>query len=243
MILFLTSSPTGPLDGSRVVDGFDKMNQFSVNVKARWKENAKCLMITAFPEDDAANDEMLDFFKKTLQKEDLSFQTFDIWDGRTSDYSGEILQSYDVIFLGGGHVPTQNTFFQKIQLREKLEGFDGMLIGISAGTMNSADIVYAQPELPGESIDPDYARCIRGLGLTNVNILPHYQMVKDYMLDGVRLYEDIIYKDSMGKQFFVLVDGSYLLQENGKEKIYGEAYLIANGRIMKICEENEICSL
>ena len=28
MIIFLTSSPTGPLDGSRQVDGLDKKNHF-----------------------------------------------------------------------------------------------------------------------------------------------------------------------------------------------------------------------
>lgn len=27
MIIFLTSSPSGPLDGSRRVDGLDRMNQ------------------------------------------------------------------------------------------------------------------------------------------------------------------------------------------------------------------------
>ena len=33
MIVFLTSSPTGPLDGARKVDGFDKKNKFYENLK------------------------------------------------------------------------------------------------------------------------------------------------------------------------------------------------------------------
>lgn len=239
MILFLTSSPTGPLDGSRVVDGFDKKNQFVRNLRKYWKEDSRCLIISAFPDDDEANDEMLEFFRKVLEKEQFSCKTFDIWDGRTEVYSEETLLSYDVIYLGGGHVPTQNAFFEKIRLREKLKHFHGIVIGISAGTMNSAEMVYAQPELPGEATDPDYVRFMPGLGLTKTNILPHYQMVKDNYLDGMRLYEDITYGDSFGQRFLVLTDGSYLLCEYGREMVYGESYVISDGKIEKFCEDED----
>lgn len=239
MILFLTSSPTGPLDGSRKVDGLDAMNGFPEKLKNYWKENARCLMITAFPDNDAANNEMQQFFENTLKKCGFSMETFDLWDGRTRDYSEEILKSYDVIILGGGHVPTQNAFFQKIGLREKMQGFDGIVMGISAGTMNSADVVYAQPEECGEAVDPNYVKFLQGLGLTKTNILPHYQMVKDNYLDGMRLFEDITYGDSYGQKFLVLPDGSYLFGEDGKETVYGEAYVITDGKIEKICEENQ----
>lgn len=239
MTIFLTSSPTGPLDGSRIVNGLDKKNQFADKLKSLWQPNAKCLMITAFPDNDEENDEMLQFFRNTLEKEEFSYEVFDIWDGRTSDYSEQVLKSYDVIWLGGGHVPTENTFFQQIQLKEKLAGFKGMIIGISAGTMNSAETVYAQPELEGEAINPDYQRFLPGLGLTKTSILPHYQMIKDTRLDGMRLFEDITYGDSMGRRFLALPDGSYLLIEDGKESVYGEAYVIADGRLEKICEENQ----
>lgn len=242
MTIFLTSSPTGPLDGSRIVNGFDKMNRFADNLKSRWKRNARCLMITAFPDNNEANDEMLQFFRNTLEKEDFSYEVFDIWDGRTADYLEQVLKSYDVIWLGGGHVPTENAFFQKIQLKEKIAGFEGIIIGISAGTMNSAEVVYAQPELEGEAIDPDYQRFLPGLGLTKINILPHYQMIKDGWLDGMRVFEDITYEDSIGRRFLALPDGSYLLSELGKETIYGEAYVIADGRLEKICEENQAIS-
>ena len=116
-------------------------------------------------------------------------------------------------------------------------------MGISAGSMNAADVVYAQPEEEGESIDPDYERFIPGLGLTNLNILPHYQMVKDNILDGRRLYEDITFEDSIGHAFLVLVDGSFVLEEDGRCEVYGESYLIFSGKMMKICEEGEMLSL
>lgn len=59
-------------------------------------------------------------------------------------------------------------------------------------------------------------------------------------LDGSRLYEEITYGDSWGKRFLVLPDGSYLLSIDGVETVYGEAYVIADGRMEKICEEDQV---
>ena len=238
MILFLTSSPTGPLDNSRKVLGYDDKNQFIENLKKYWPKSARCLIISAFPDEDGANDQMHRFFEETT-REILPVEVFDIWDARTKDTSLEALLSYNVIYLGGGHVPTQHAFFEYLGLKEKMSHFNGLVMGISAGSMNCAEIVYAQPELDGEAIDPDYEPFISGLGLTQINVLPHYQMVKDHYLDGMRLFEDITYGNSYGHRFIALVDGSYILCEDGRETIWGEAYLIADGEIEQICRENE----
>lgn len=239
MITFLTSSPSGPLDGSRSVHGLDEKNSFVENLKNYWRGDARCLIISASPCAYEENDGMTAFFKGAVEAAGLSVSVFDLWDARTEDTSANKLHSYDVIFLGGGHVPTQNLFFQKIHLREMIRGFDGIVIGISAGTMNSAETVYAQPELPGESVDLSYDRWLSGLALTQTMILPHYQMVKNNILDGKRLYEDITYGDSYGKRFLALPDGSYLLVKDGVETVWGEAYEIADGEIRKICGDDK----
>lgn len=238
MIVFLTSSPSGPLDGSRKVNGLDEKNSFVKNLKKYWREDSRCLMIAASPDAYENNEGMTAFFLNAVRQAGLTVSTFDLWDARILDIPEKSLDSYDVIFLGGGHVPTQNRFFRSIGLREMMQDFGGMVIGISAGTMNSADTVYAQPELPGESVDPAYERYQRGLGLTKTMILPHYQMVKDNELDGQRLYEDITYADSFGKKFLALPDGSYLLIEDGMETVWGEAYQITDGGICQVCHEN-----
>ncbi|MGN1004588.1 MAG: Type 1 glutamine amidotransferase-like domain-containing protein [Oscillospiraceae bacterium] len=243
MTVFLTSSPTGPLDRSRIVEGFDPKNRLIENLKERWKADARCLLISAAPSEAAFADGMRDHMREALHISGFSCGAFDIWDDRTEDFSEEALRSYDVVFLGGGHVPTQNAFFQRIALREKIQNFEGMIVGISAGTMNSADVVYAQPELEGEATDPAYKRFLTGLGLTKTNVLPHYQMVKDAVLDGQRVFEDITYPDSVGRQFIALVDGSYILCENGAETIWGEAYRIADGVLERICEEDQTFSI
>ncbi len=239
MIIFLTSSPSGPLDGSRKVNGLDEKNHFTEKLKACWTPDARCLMIAASPEAYGQNEEMTAFFGVAVKQAGLTVSAFDLWDARTEDTSAKVLHSYDAVFLGDGHVPTQNRFFRELGLREKMQGFSGIVVGISAGTMNSADTVYAQPELPGESVDPAYERFIPGLGLTETMILPHYQMVKDDELDGKRLYEEITYQDSFGRRFLALPDGSYLLIQDGVETVWGEAYQIADGKIRQICTEGD----
>lgn len=238
MVIFLTSSPTGPLDGSRKVNGLDKKNYFVENLRKYWKEKSRCCIIAANPHHYHMNDEMCNFFRDVFLKEHFSIQYFDLIDRRYCDFTKEKLHSYDVIILGGGHVPTQNQFFKDIHLREKIADFNGIIIGISAGSMNSANLVYCQPEENGEAIDSSFQRWITGLNLTKTNIIPHYQMVKDKYLDGMRLYEDITYQDSINHQLIVLVDGSYILIDN-KETVYGESYLLSNGHIQLICHDNE----
>lgn len=238
-ILFLTSSPTGPLDGSRDTHGFDEMNSFREKLKSYWKSNSRCIIACADPSDRMNNIRMLNYFRGCCEACDMSVSQFDLLDDYRRNITDEQLHSYDVIILGGGHVPTQNRFFQEINLKSKLIGFEGIIIGISAGSMNSAEVVYAQPELESESVDPNYQKFLEGLGLTEHQILPHYQMVKDNYLDGKHLFNEITIPDSMGHCFTVFPDGSYLLSVDGEETIYGEAYKIANGTFTKICENNE----
>ena len=241
--IFLTSSPTGPLDGSRQVYGLDNMNYFTDNLKAVWRDNSSVLMIASAPDDSGRNDEMIRFFREAFEKSGFSLSSFDMLDSRNRDLSTKAILSYDVIILSGGHVPTQNRFFEEIRLRDRLKDFSGIIIGISAGSMNSADVVYAQPELGGESLDPDYVRFLPGLRLTDRMILPHYQMVKDNYLDGRRLIEDITFEDSYGKCFLVLSDGSYYMIKNGYEYVCGEAWKISDGELEKINENWEILEI
>lgn len=108
--------------------------------------------------------------------------------------------------------------------------------------MNSAEVVYAQPELEGESIDKEYERFLSGLGITKLMILPHYQEVKNDILDGRRLFEDITYPDSYGRKFYALEVGSYFMVEDKATTLFGTAYLIKDGEIKQICEkEKSIC--
>ena len=236
MFLFLTSSPSGALDEPNDARLLDFRNGFVDALKSVWKEKMRVLMISADFKAFESNDEMVSFFAAAFNNSGLEVEEWNLWDDRSEDINVETLCSYDLVILGGGHVPTQNAIFHAIHLREMMREYDGIVMGISAGTMNCADRVYAQPEMENESIDPNYSIYLEVLGLTDLNILPHYQMVKDNYLDGKRLYEDITFAHSYGNNFLVLVDGSYVISTEEESWVFGEAYYLGDGKMSQICE-------
>lgn len=62
-------------------------------------------------------------------------------------------------------------------------------------------------------------------------------------VDGLRLIEDIAYADSIGHEIIALNDGSYIMLEDGKATLYGEAYRILDGKQWKICKDGDSLSL
>ena len=71
-------------------------------------------------------------------------------------------------------------------------------------------------------------------------ILPHYQMIKDDVLDGLRVFEDIAYPDSIGRTFWAIPDGSFLLIRDGREELRGEAYRISGGAIAQAAGDGDV---
>ena len=248
MKVFMTSSPMGAYRSTEApaFKGLDPANGLVEELLSYWREDSRCLLISAFPDEYSVNDHMREDFERIFRE-----TCMDLCDRRNGKDTVSNLGSYDMVILGGGHVPTEKAFFDEIGLRDALlkgddrnaNGWDGIVMGISAGSMNCADIVYAQPEMPGEAADPSYQKFIQGLGLTDVNILPHYQAVKNDWVDGLRLMEDITYSDSIGRAFYAIVDGSFVLQTEDRKEIRGEAYRIADGQIRKVCEYGEVLKL
>lgn len=235
MILFLTSSPFVK-DADRPI--LSDANGFVDQIREALSPFPRCLFVAADPE---RHDLVCRFGAElfiAFAQEGIFFENFRVLDGTNRDQAPELIQNADFLVLGGGHVPTQNAFFQEIHLRELLEGFGGVVMGISAGTMNCAEYVYAQPEEEGESV-PEFPRWLSGLNLTEVNVLPHYQKVKDAILDEKRLFEDITYADSVGNEFFAIPDGSYFYQDEDVLLLCGEGYRIADGILEKLTEDGE----
>ena len=239
MKLFITSSP--------FVDGADRpimdpQNGLVKRLKQALPPYCRCLYICSRPD---RRDQNCTFGADVFQifaQEGMAFSHYAVLDGDNFYEAKKLVGESDLIVLGGGHVPTQNAFFHKIHLPELLKTYDGVVLGISAGSMNMAQTVYAQPENPGES-SPEYERFLPGLGVTDVNILPHYQKVKDYEVDGLRIYEDIAYPDSKGRTFYVLPDGSYIYQNEQQQLLCGKGYLLRDGVMIQLTDNGEILEL
>lgn len=226
MTLFLTSSPCiGRGEGAVL----NPANGFVERLRQALPREIRCLFICSDPDAGELSDRIARDMEAMFRQAEMPFGERTVLDGRNADEAAKWVARSNFLILAGGHVPTQNAFFRRIGLAALLRGWDGVILGISAGSMNSAAEVYAHPELDGEAVDPDYRRFLPGLGLTRRNILPHYNQWQGDSLDGLRLLEDIAVPDSSGRQFLILVDGSYLYAENGREEVLGEAYSLEDG--------------
>ena len=235
MKLFITSSP--------FVDGADRplmdpQNGLIQQLKRVLPPYCRCLYICSSPDRRDLNCTFGADVFQIFAQEGMAFSHYAVLDGDNFYEAKKLVGESDLIVLAGGHVPTQNAFFHKIHLPQLLQTYDGVVLGISAGSMNMAEIVYAQPEEPGES-KPEYQKFIPGLGITDINILPHYQKVRDYTVDGLRLFEDITFADSMGKTFYALPDGSYIYQDEQQKLLCGKGYLVRNGGMTQLTENGE----
>lgn len=230
------------VNGTRVPSILIQQNGLLDSLKSIWPQNASVLVIFADPSNYDNNDSIFACLKESLPMSGLNISCIDKCDVRNPNVV-ENLGRMDVLILTGGHVPTQNKFMKQLHLRERLRDYNGIIVAWSAGSMNCADMVYAGPEREGEAIDPLYQRWITGLGLTDINILPHFQDLTDGYLDGLRLIEDITFADSRGHEIIALNDGSYIMIADGKSTLYGEAYLIKDGNQRQICKNGEFLAL
>ena len=234
MTLFLTGSPCRKGQGY-----FTEDNSFAQAVRSRLPRNPAILLVSAAPDDPDYNKWVKESMQECVDNSSIRYRSFTMLDRSLAPRAKELIDGADLVFLCGGHVPTQNRFFHELKLKDLLKDYDGVIIGCSAGSMNCARKVYSHPELPGESIDPDYRLELDGLGLTEINIVPHLEDISGAMLDGRRLMEDIIIPESRQRAFYTFRDGTYILCENGRETIFGEAYIIENCRMRKICDDGQ----
>ena len=239
MTVFMTSSPC-IIGAERAI--LSPANGFIDNLKAALPPKPRALFVCSNPDTHGETDNFGRDICGAIVEAGIAVSKWSVLDGRNEKDAQLLIWQSDLIVLAGGHVPTQNLFFQKIGLGKLLKNYQGVILGISAGSMNCARRAYAQPEEPGES-RPDFRRFYPGLGLSEINILPHYQQVKDRLIDGKRLFEDVTYIDSIGNNFLSLVDGSYVLERGGETTLYGEAYAITDGKFFQISHEDDIVPL
>jgi len=235
----LTSSPSVSMDGA-----INPANGFLYQVQRIVPIRSCCVFVSSHPDDPHFGDHCTVSMAQAFEEVGFEFEHFDCLDRRNADQAQELIKNSDWIIFGGGHVPTQNAFLREIGMAKMLKGYRGLLLGISAGSMNMAKTVYAQPEEKGEATNPKYKRFLKGLGITEVQILPHYYMCKDMEVDGLQVYEDIALPDSKGgRRFYAFPDGTFLLGKDGKETIFGEFYLVENGVMRKVLEDGQSIDL
>ena len=240
MILFLTGSPTRFGEPS-----FTEDNGFLAEVKKSLLSVTgpdrlpRVLLVSADPDDAGYISSVTKGMSDCIHLSGIETEWIIMLERSNASQAAEFVRDADWIILCGGHVPTQNKFIHEIRLKELIKDFQGVVMGCSAGSMNCAERVYSHPELPGEVANPAYKRWLNGLGLTNIQLIPHMEQVRNATIDGLRLFEDIAFPDSWGHRFYTFPDGGYVKVANGRSILYGEAYEISRGEMRQVSEENK----
>ena len=241
MTLFLTGSPTRFGEPS-----FTEDNGFLAEVKAALAAVTgpdrlpRVLLVSAAPDDKGFTDSVLKGMSECIHSSGIRTEKIIMLERKNAQKAPELVRWAHWIVLCGGHVPTQNKFIHEIGLKELLEDFQGVVMGCSAGSMNCAGDVYSHPELPGEAVDPSYRRWLKGLGLTDIQLVPHLEQVRYATVDGLRLFEDVAFPDSWGHRFYTFRDGGYVIRKEGKPaELRGEAFEITRGAMRRVSEENK----
>lgn len=127
MILFLTSSPIGIYRSNESLDysGFNPANGMTEELRLHWKDDSRCLLISAFPDEYEVNDRMRKDYEDIVRDTGLSISCMDICDLWNGKEKADALHGYDFVILGGGHVPTENAFSEASILLTGSEGIRG----------------------------------------------------------------------------------------------------------------------
>ena len=79
------------------------------------------------------------------------------------------------------------------------------------------------------------------IGIVDISVLPHYADVKNQRVDNQRIMEDVTLPDSYGRKFYAIEDGAFIIPT--ENKIYGNCYVIKDGRVRKVCNTGEVVNL
>lgn len=237
MVKFLTSNLNHyhKENGNKIANEIDNINKLVDQIKQYLKANNSILFISADSKDREKIIQYSNLLFEALKLSGISFKEYNVLDNETKNNAQELIDKADFIFLSGGDTYVQNCFFNEINLKELLNNFDGIIMGQSAGSINMATNVFNSPEAKEES-EPIY---FEGLGLTELNIEPHFILDSKDFDDCESYQRNYILKESQKRTIYALRDTSHILIVNGKETIYGESYIIKDGNISMICENGQ----
>lgn len=235
----MTIMPTSRLDTYKVNEQGEKMtlaltnyNELLTNLKKAIKGTNRIVVIANDPYNNEENDTRFQVVFESFKLTGFDFKEKVVLDARNASDAKNILLGADVIILSGGKVLCQNKFLKVIKLKRILKNYEGLVIGISAGTMNLCKKVANFPE---ELCDLKEKRWIKGLGFHDDIIIPHFDGVS-YQIEceEVDVVKDFVLPSSYKHTLLGFPNGSYVLIDHEKKVTYfGDMYTIEKGEVKK----------
>ena len=184
------------------------------------------LFICSDPDDYKKSELFAKIIEKSLSLSGIKFDYSDLLDSRNWLFTKSLVKNSDLVILLGGDPILQMEFFNNIELKDKLKGFNGCIMGISAGSINLAKNAYC-------SKDEDVTESLyyKGLGLVDINIEPHFD------INDIERINNILLPDSNKTSFIALPNESFVVINDKDFKLCGEAYYFKENSYKKIAKD------
>lgn len=215
------------INGERICP-IDNRNGLVQQLKKSVKNRTTLVFIASSPSAYETNDTYAKILFESFALSGIEFKNLVVIDDRNKNNLESIIENADLIFLAGGHVPTQNEFINEIGLKSLLNNYNGVILGQSAGAMNLAELVYNYPEDESEISE---VKIYKGLCQTNLGIIPHFDVTNFQKNDETDITNSWIKEQSMQVKLYGIPDGSYIVCNENGCNFYGDIHIICNGKI------------
>lgn len=219
--------------GNKIVHPIKNESKLIPNLKKYIKNTNRIVYVANNPNFEG-NDLRSKLTFESFEMTGFKFKEKILLDNKNWRNAKEIICGADLVILSAGKCLCQKKFFKKIKLKKLLKNFGGLVIGISAGSMNLCKIVANFPE---ELVDVKEPRWFKGLGYFNEIIIPHFdgEAIKyQFECEEVDLINDYVLPMSYKRDFIGIPNGSYFLIDNdGKIEAFGDMYKISKGNVSK----------
>lgn len=163
-------------------------------------------------------DKYFHIFLNMFEEVGVHFKEAYVVDGRmSSDEAQKAVAEADVVWLSGGDTPTQFSYFQKYGLDKVIKAHDGVVVGMSAGSIN-----MARTSICTLSCGHYKQEIYEGLGCVNITVEPHF--VRSNISD------ELIELSRKGT-IYGLCDESFIVCTKEYIEFFGEIYKISQGTI------------
>ncbi len=184
------------------------------------KKNSFVFIASDFEANWEKNDKYASNWLEMFKKIGIGFNKTDTVDSRISpEQAQETVKNADVIWISGGDTPKQFFYIKKYGLDTVLREHNGIIIGMSAGSINLAKTAVCSLT-SGHYIQEVY----NGLGCVDLSIEPHFS------IDNT----DEILKLSQKHKIYGMSDESAIIIANGEPEYFGDIYIIENGDIIPL---------
>ena len=185
------------------------------------KRNKFAFVASEFEKIHEKTDKYFHFFLNMFENAGIHFGEAYVIDGRMrADEAQKRLAEADVVWLSGGDTPTQFRYFKEYGLDTVIKQHDGIIIGMSAGSIN-----MAKTSICTLSCGHFKQEIYDGLACVDISVEPHFIRgeVSDELLDLSNQYT-----------IYGLCDDSFIVCSGETIEFYGEIYKLSRGNIERL---------